>query len=103
MYGEKVSPVTLYGMQLSLTGNYGQHVCHLNKFNTTILYEGQGGAMSTRDDGNWQSIIEAKKQNEDADRKRNAIMPAWQQAKEYRLKNMVDGIPVRPNIVMVQS
>lgn len=77
------------------------HVCTADKYNSTLLYVGHAGAMSTKhDEGNWHKMA-LESRNPPFGMKH--IDPVWQQMQDHSLKKFVDALPARPAILVVQS
>lgn len=101
------------------TSSNPHHVCHFNQFNSTLLYKAHAGAMSTSDEHNWheqQRVDEKACYHHFGDYRdwmgwqmlqkaplKCQIESASDLSKTYALKNMVDGIPARPTLLVVQS
>merc|ERR1719311_1858403 len=58
MFGSHVQPAWMNGKELDFTGGYGQHVCHLPNYNSTILFRAHMGAMSSTEESNWAKTAE---------------------------------------------
>lgn len=106
IYGEQLHPAKLLGTELDFEGGYGQHVCHLPKYNSTILFRAHAGAMRVNDEPNWAKIAEQytwSGRNPQVVGGYNKIEPMWKQKEQWMIKNMLDELPKRTVVFVVQS
>lgn len=125
MFGAKMEAPWMNGQQLPFDPNpYNQqpyHVCHLEEFGSTVLYRAHAGAMGVRKEDNWHAeerlnqmaclhrwgdsrdfLPPSLSQQHKAPVKCQ-VEPPWDLHAHYVLKNMLDALPKRPVILLMQS